>query len=145
MRIALTLAAIALSVLSNAHAADYELKPGDWRLYEGIGIDQRTAGQSSKTICVKVGETVADIDWFINLAKPKPGCSSKILSQSQSQIKVEFSCPMNGQTLKGPSTIEMSSDRISITSDLELDLPYAPLPMGQRKTAFHVSTQCHAN
>lgn len=144
MRFALTFAAFAVSALTTAHAADYELKPGDWRLYEGIGIDQKTAGQSSKTICVKPGETLADSEWFISLAKPKPDCSTKILSQSQSRIEVEFSCPMNGQTLKGPSTIEMSSDRITITSDLELDLPHAPLPMGQRKTAFHVSTQCHA-
>lgn len=143
MRYALIAAVLAASFLPIANASEYELKPGTWQLYEGIGIDHRTAGQSSKTICIKPNETSADVEWFIALAKPRADCSTHVISHNQNEIHLDFSCPMNGNTLKGPSVIRMTADRITIESDLALDLPYAPLPMGQKRTAFFVSGQCH--
>ncbi len=137
---------IAFAVLSgitfSASAAAYELRPGNWQFQEGLGVSDRNAGQSSRTFCVKADETEADIDWFTNLAKPRNDCTTRVLSQSSAQIRLEFSCPMSGTTLKGPSTIQINENTITIQNDLALDLPYAPLPMGQTKTVRHISSRC---
>lgn len=140
----MNLAAILLSFAfaPYAMAADYSLQSGDWQFQEGFDVSHRTAGSSSKTFCVKPGETEANVDWFANLAKPNANCATKVVSHNSDQIRLEFSCPMKGATLKGPSTISINAQSITIDNDLALDLPYAPLPMGQKKTVRHVSNSC---
>lgn len=132
-----------MAFCGNAHAAEYELRAGSWQLHEGIGVGTQAAGRSDKNICVKPGETGADVDWFVSLAQPRPDCTRTIVSHNSRQIRVNFSCPMNGHTLKGPSTITLNTDRITIRNDLALDLPFAPLAMGQSKTVSYISSQCN--
>ena len=139
-------AIIALAIAAPAaHATEYDLRSGSWFVSEGLGIDQASANQTSKTICVRAGETIANETWFIELAKPRDKCSVEVLSQSQSKIDLRFECPMGSADLKGPSTISISSNVITIKNDLSLDLPHAPLPMGQTKTIRHVSHSCASN
>ena len=140
----LTLASIVgfLAFTGSAMAAEYELKPGSWRVFEGVGVSNQSANQSSKTICVKSGETLASTDWFTDLAKPKTNCNSKVIGETAEKISLEFTCPMGNAMLKGPSTIEMSETTITVRNDLVVDLPYAPLPMGQTKTVQHISNTC---
>lgn len=127
-----------------ASAGDYHLKSGDWQFHEGldVGKAKQTASHISRTICVAPHRTDASADWLMDLAKPRPDCTTLIQSQSDHEIRADMSCPMGNGAIQGPSVIHIYEDRITIDNQLKYDLPYEPLYMGQQKTVLHVSGSC---
>ncbi len=135
---------LSLGITGVANAGSYQLKPGDWQFYEGLNVGKQyeTTASNSRTICVAPSKTTASANWLMDLAKPRPDCTTSIISQNDHEIKANMTCPMGSGAMKGPSIIKVYPDHITIDNQLEYDLPYAPLYMGQQKTVRHISNQC---
>lgn len=139
----ITIGLLALTLPSAASA--YELKAGTWQVHQGLGFDQQSAGRSTRSICVEPTKTQTNVNWFISLAQPNESCNTRVISETASEIRLQFSCKQNGSTLNAPSVIRLSPDRITVENQLNWDLPNAPLSLGQTRTVFHVSDSCLAH
>ena len=137
----LSIACLSAAGASLAHAADFQLQPGQWEITEGMSLSANATPTQTRSICITANENLVSENWFIDLAKPNAGCASDLTSVNASQLQFSLNCPSRNGDIEGPVNVNVSASEFTISSDLALQLGGHPLPMHRQLTARNVG-QC---